>query len=492
MQFRPVLSSDEARTLDQLTISTYVLPEDLLMENAGLSIANYLKTTQAKKFLFLVGFGNNGGDALVAIRHLTLSDSSLDISFIELNPDSSNPLYQLNRKRLQSLLNRQQIKFLSQIPDSFSGCIVDGLFGSGLNRDVNESVQTLINWSNQQNDALRIAIDVPSGLDATTGLVHPICFQAHTTLTIGFKKQGFFFGKGPEFTGEIEVLPIGFDQQLLALTTFEFVETSHEEKKEYPISRKHKYDEGFVTIIAGSQGLTGAAYLSAQAAVESGAAAVQLLFPAGLEPIYDILLPEVIKKPIGDKSDLWFNENHIGQVETVINFSKKQVVVVGPGTGNHQSTQVFLKSIIENCSHPMIIDADALAVLSQITKSFDQPVILTPHIGELKRILSQNFEFDFERLDLCRTIATEKKVFVFSKGTYGFLVTPEMKSYLLPFDNHKFRKTGFGDVFSGWLAGSLTQNSNPIEAFYLTAFELHQKAKKFTIKELTAEKLISK
>lgn len=493
MKFRPVLTAEQARELDQKTIANYHFSQDSLMESAGLRIANRLESISENSFLFLVGFGNNGGDALVALRHLALSSKETKLFLYELNPESKNSNYKLNRSRLNDLIKRGRIEVFFELPKSFSGCIVDGLFGSGLSRDLSENICSLISWVNNQK-AFRVSIDVPSGLDSTSGIVKPIAIKANLTLTIGFKKVGFFYNDGVLQTGKIEILSIGFDQELIKSMYFELDVLDESDflvsSKSNP-ERNHKYDEGFVSIIAGSEGLSGAAYLASKAALAAGAAAVQLFYPAGLYPVYDILLPEVLKKPIGNDSDRYFKPEHIEELFEKLNASSKQTIVLGPGLGSKKETEQFVNSFLKRNNFPLIVDADALSVITDIKDDSNFPIICTPHIGELKKMTGKKINTDFDRVEIARSLAIEKSIHIFSKGTMGCFIEPEGTVYFLPFSNSKLKKTGYGDVFSGWLGRNWLILNNPRDAFFQSAIELFEKAKPYSSDDLSPEHLIS-
>jgi len=493
MKFRPVLTAEQARELDQKTIDSYHFSEDSLMESAGLLIASKLESVSENSFLFFAGFGNNGGDALVALRHLALSNKNCKLFLFELNPESKNSNYKLNRSRLDRLIIHGRITVLNEIPEDFNGCIIDGLFGSGLSRDLNETTCSLISWINNQK-AYCVSIDLPSGLDSTSGFLKPVAVKADLTLTIGFKKVGFFYNDGVHQSGKIEILSIGFDHKLIKPTYFELDEMDDSRplgNKGILPQRSHKYDEGFVSIIAGSEGLSGAAYLASKAALAAGAAAVQLFYPAGLYPVYDILLPDVLKKPIGKKSDRFFKPEHIEQLFEKLNTTPKQTIVLGPGLSNSSETKEFVVSFLTKNKFPLILDADALSVISVLKDDFSFPIICTPHIGELKIMTGQIINSDFDRVEVARSFAMKKSIYIFSKGTMGCFIQPDGTVYFLPFTNEKLKKTGYGDVFSGWLGRNLLILKTPQDAFFNSALELFEKAKHYSPDDLCPEHLIS-
>lgn len=487
MKFFPVFSASQAQELDQKTMNHFHLQDDVLMELAGSKAADWLAKKNPSSVLVLIGPGNNGGDGLVLARHLALLKPECSIFVYELFPQKRNSLASKNWDRLLPLLQSNRISQLETIDHYTFDFVVDAVFGTGLQRSIEPAVGKLFDEINQQEEIQIVAIDCPSGLDATTGSILGNVLKADFTLTFGGKKTGFYMDEAYAYVGDIEVIPIGFDSDLVNTPFFEADLESLEPKK---IKRKHKYDDGYVSIIAGSANLSGAAYLACAAALSAGAAAVELYYPKGLFPVFDILLPDVLKKPVGDDSDFFFSENHVDLIAKSI-ASGKRSVVLGPGIGREKATEAFVHQLIPHLPEKTVLDADALYHLCSFNSSFSFPYCLTPHVGELSKLTGSSIKTDFERINQALLYAQKHSVHVFSKGTYGAFISPDGICTFLPYTNHWFRKTGFGDVFSGYLAAIWLTDNNIKTSFARTSQELWKKAQSCKSENLTPQHLIT-
>ena len=487
MQSLPILDASQIQHLDELTKQKYILPNDMLMELAGAKMAEFIQEKHYHSILLLCGKGNNGADALVIARHLILSQNNVHVYIFCLDESSSNPLFQLNFSRLTSI-SSSNYSFIKRedISTKHVDCIIDGLFGTGLNRPLSEDLNSLISEVNNINSAAKHSIDIPSGLNASTGVVSTVSFKADTVLSIGPKKIGFYLNDGANQNADIKSFSNGHDYSLIDCANFEIEYNLIKSKN---LTRKHKYDDGFVQIIAGSEGLSGAAYLACKAALASGAPAVQLLYPKGLFPVFDCLLPEVLKVGIGETTDRFFTSNHFDALISEIEV-KKGSLLIGPGLGRNKETMDLLSKLLPLIGKPLILDADALHVLNNSIKFSHANVILCPHIGELSVISHSKIDSDLDRLNWSKAIAKSYNCTVFSKGTYGWISQPDGKTHFLPYTNHHFRKTGYGDVFAGWLGCQLLENNSILQTIITTSIELYSKAIQYSPNELRPEHMV--
>lgn len=487
MKLFPICTAEESAQLDKNTIRDFHLNDETLMELAGAKIADKLLSNSYSSLLFLCGPGNNGGDALVVARHFLLARPDSTCFFYLLNPTSNNSLFKKNLARIHVLSAKSNIHFISELnqTDNFD-IVIDGLFGTGLNREFDESTKALISTMNKFENTQRISIDIPSGLHASTGNIDSIAFNANVTYSIGAKKLGFYLNDGIKTSGKIEPIEIGFHYDSVPISHFELNKNDFKPKN---AARLHKYEQGMVYVIAGSEGLSGAAYLASQAALVAGAPAVQLIYPKGLFPVFDCLLPEVLKSGIGEESDRFFTSTHLETVLEIIS-NRKGVVILGPGLGRKKETIQFVEKLFLNIDLPLIVDADALLAIDSETKFKSDKVVLTPHLGELSHLTKQEIQNDSQRIELAKKLAFQKNCFVFSKGFYGCLISPETITYFLPHSNEFFRKTGFGDVFSGWMGTQLLLEQDIFTAFALTSFQIFDKTLRYAPQELRPEHLI--
>ncbi|TNE73969.1 NAD(P)H-hydrate epimerase [bacterium] len=481
----PIYTAEQSRELDAKTMQKYQLSDDVLMELAGAKATDFIGTLPVNHVLLLIGPGNNGGDGWVIARHLALQSNIEKIWIYEPFPEKRGKLNRLNAQRVESFVLTDKIVFLQNLDTIKADVIIDALFGTGLNKPIPEDIVSIIKRVNTLN-AIKVSIDCPTGLDSTTGDLLPIAYKADYTLTFGGKKLGFFLNEAQLMTGKIIVLPIGFDHQLVSTNYSELPETFLGAK---PSNRKHKYDDGYITLIAGSEGLSGAAFLAAKAALVAGAPAVELLYPKGLYPVFDILLPDVLKIGIGNDSDRHFKSNHLAEIQQLLEKGNR-TVVLGPGLGRQNATSEFVHQLIPSLRGKTLIDADALTLLSDYSQSLPKNCILTPHWGELATLSAKKINSDYERIQTASNMAVSKQVWVFSKGTFGALCSPDGSVSFLPFSNELFRKTGFGDVFSGYFAGIWQNNDSILDTFLETSITLRNKAKPFSPTDLTPNHLL--
>src|SRR5690554_2551899 len=295
-----ICSGEQCRTMDERTINEFGIDGFTLMEIAGTRAANFIMATVESKShgLFFCGKGNNAGDALVIARLLAEKGYTITICFVD-GTSQLSPNTQKNLTLLQKLDGDvSYVEWNTDISINSYHFIIDGMLGTGLKSKVRGPYSEIINWINTSEKTI-FALDNPSGLNADNGQTMGVSINATYTLTFGALKTGFYLNDGLESTGEIILCELPFPNQYkkpdALLIDEDWVE------KNLPIikPREHKYAQGVLYIIAGSEGLTGAAILTAKSAWASGVGAVVLITPKGLLPIYEKNLIQIIKKPVG-------------------------------------------------------------------------------------------------------------------------------------------------------------------------------------------------
>ena len=454
-------SRQQSRELDRQTIEEFGIDGFTLMEIAGAKAASFIhqKTGNSKKGLYFCGTGNNAGDALVAARYLAdRHNHSVTILFISgsknLSKDAEKNLSLLKK------LPQTRVSILEQANKSEGkefDYVVDGLIGTGLSRKL-ESPYTEAVEEIGQCEAPVFSLDIPTGLDADSGNIHGAAVQADYTITFGTNKTGFYLNHGPDHTGEIEFIELPFPSHLhkndAVLIT--------EELQNYlePVKRvaRHKYESGTVHILAGSEGLTGAAIMAAKAAWKSGAGAVFLYAPKKLLPVYEQTLPEIIKISLGNNSDEFYKPDH---ATTILENLKKRpgVVVAGPGTGKSSQTIDLLAEVITKCNLPVLLDADGLSCWDKIKGSVpanNQNILLTPHPGELKNYLGIDAADDSDRIKKLRETVKNENVSILSKGSPTALINTRGELFITGYDTKAFSRAGFGDLLAGTISAYWT------------------------------------
>lgn len=422
------------------------------MEKAGLSIANEVENFvrahyHRKRVFLLIGKGNNGGDALVAGRVL-LERGYEVIAIVLQNVEECSPLCQ---KNLQLFLEKSG-KWVQRIPFfGKEGIILDGIFGTGFKGRSEAPYDSLIKAANQSGLPI-LAVDIPSGLDGTTGRAEGEVICAQETFFLGLPKTGFFLEEGWNVCGKLREIDFGFPSLLIdeIHSHFQLIQGSFVASFLPKIQRnRHKYQSGVVVGLAGSLMMPGAALLASLSALRGGAGIMRLLFPQGLEYLFAEAPYEVIRIPYAyDKPQ-----------EGCDLLQQGHAAFIGPGLGREKNVQEFLSELIPSLSVPCVIDADALFFFAQKKCKLPPQTIFTPHAGEMQRLLHlpERQKIDFEYLKKCQEFAEENKITLVHKGAPTFVFSPGEPTYVNPSGDPGMATAGCGDVLTGLLAALLAQ-----------------------------------
>lgn len=468
-----ISTSEQSQNIDSRTIEEFGINGFTLMEVAGYSaVQKLLQFNKADSHgVFLCGKGNNAGDALVIARYLIQHGVGATIVFISGSDDLSKDtgknlklLEQIDKKddKSGSLLILNSWNDFD--PHTRADFIIDGMLGTGLNSDVRGDYRNAIEWANKATPPV-YAIDIPTGLHGDTGQIMGSCLQANMTFSFGTLKQGFYLNEGPGQCGEIVYCELPFPNFLKSSCTSFLIDESYIKVDKQKTAR-HKYEAGVLYVIAGSEGLTGAAILAVQSAWAEGIGAVILVCPHGNLPVYEETLPQIIKKPVGSRNDYFFKAEHAEEVISILE-EKKGKVLLGPGIGRDPGTVTFAKQLVQEYRNDIIIDADGLWCLAQ-NQDWEKPSssswILTPHPGELSTLLNVALEDDHHRLKLVSEFAAKKNLTVVSKGFPVIIGTPGGDTYLTSYNTKKFSRAGFGDILAGKIGAYWSQNYAPLKS----------------------------
>ncbi|MDR9419146.1 NAD(P)H-hydrate epimerase [Gracilimonas sp.] len=444
-------SAEQSRFMDEKTISEFGIDGFTLMEIAGTRAADFISSeiSTGSHGVFFCGKGNNGGDALVIARLLSQQGYNITVCFLsgtdDLSPDANKNFQLLNK--LDSDI--EILTWENFTPKEYD-FVVDGMLGTGLNSDVRAPYSDAIEWINSQK-ALVFSLDVPTGLNADSGQIMGSAIQADYTLSFGSLKTGFYLNEGFDTTGEVILCELSFPNKYKNPTAFLIDESWVKANTPSPKERKHKYDEGVLYIIAGSEGLTGAGILAARSAWSAGLGAVALITPKGLLEIYEKQLEQIIKKPVGNRDDMFFKESHLDTVLEILD-DKPGKLLIGPGLGRQKETIRFTQNILQEFDGDAVIDADALFALSQM-ENWEKPKssnwILTPHPGEMSQLFNMSVKDDYERLRITKDIASKKNITILSKGMPSVVGAEHGATFLTGYDTRIFSRAGFGDVLAG-------------------------------------------
>jgi len=475
-----LVTADEMRKMDQDTIENFGLPGRILMENAGRGATRMLikmfPDIKGKKVGIAAGSGNNGGDGFVIAR--CIKECGADVTVFVL---SETKKIRGDAKTNLNLLSLLDIR-VHEVPDkeifekqqillAQQEIWVDAILGTGLRAEVNGFFHHVIQFINNSQKFV-FAVDIPSGLDSDTGQPHGISIQADATVTFGFAKTGHMLYPGKDFTGKLCVVDIGIPTPIVdaihpkqRLLTSEFIREEYQPR----FSNAHKGSTGHLFVIAGSPGKTGAAALTSLSAMRTGAGLVTLGIPAGLNPVLESQVREVMTLPLSETEDGLLHES---SEQTILAFLKnKKCLAIGPGLGTALRTRTLFFKILQNLKIPAVIDADGITMMAEnknILNSLKLPVILTPHPGEMARLMNVTpSEIQKDRIAAARAFALEYHVHLVLKGAGTVIAHPDGTVYINPTGNPGMASSGMGDVLTGMIAGLLTQGYSPEAATYL-------------------------
>jgi len=458
-----IFSTDQLYEADAYTIKKQKISSADLMERAGNECFNWLhQKMQGAAFPIHIfcGIGNNGGDGLVIGRLLMNHGYHVHI-YIANYTDKRSKDFLINYNLIKEVSKEWPILMTSE--EDFplieeDDIIIDALFGIGLNRPPEGWVLDLIQYLNK-NKAFKLAIDIPSGLYPARALEDPeAVLEADHTLTFQVPKLSFYLPDSAKFIPSFDVLDIGLDQEFLndekpIAVAFERIDAQELYKPRNKFD--HKGDYGHTIIIGGSYGKIGAQVLASKAALKIGAGLVTAYIPQCGYEIVQSAIPEVMV--VSDR----FNE-YITSIE--IDF-KPSAVGIGMGMGTKKKTVLALEKFFLEIKCPLVIDADALNCISEnksLKNSIPKDSILTPHPGELKRLIGE-WNDDFHKIKLAKEFSLEHQVIIIIKGANSLIIDGD-ELYFNTTGNPGMATAGSGDVLSGVLTGLLSQGYKPLQA----------------------------
>lgn len=459
------------------------------MEEAGrgisLGIQNYIeKNSLSKRIILVCGKGNNAGDAYVCGKYLLESDYEV-IALQTFPIESCSALCQKNFYTFKE--KGGVVKFIQNIDElalPTDGVIIDGLFGTGFKGKVEEPFSSLIFLLNHSHLPI-FSIDIPSGLNGETGVVEEDAIIAKKTFFLGLPKTGFFINEGWNHTGVLEEVDFGLPQTYIEQSKTSMVMMTSEFLKFFlpPIKRnRHKYERGYVLGISGSLEMPGAALLSSWSSLAGGAGITRLLYPRGIETQLSNAKYEIIKTP--------FDLDKLDSLKDYL--EKCDSVYIGPGLGRNDEMQGFIKRIFTYIDKPCVIDADALFCLSQNDQMIPKNSILTPHKGEMERLLKIDpvKSIDQSFLQKCQEYAEKRNVTIVLKGGPSFIFHPDEPILVCPRGTPGMATAGSGDVLTGLIAAQLAQGIAPSHACAVSVY-IHGVAGEYAERKKTAHCMLA-
>jgi len=476
-----IVTAEQMRKIDQ-ACARMGKPVNILMENAGKAVAeatrDYLGEIKKQQILCLIGGGNNGGDGLVAARYLAGWGAKVSVYLCSDRPANDANLKRIKTKKI-SCIEAKTDKDLKKFDGLLASatCVIDGLLGTGKMRPlagVFKQVLGKVNNARQESNLKIIAIDLPSGMDADSGVVDPTCPYVGLTVTLAFPKVGLYKFPGAERVGKVKIADIGIPESLADDIKFELLtdEWAAKTLPKRPLN-SNKGTFGRVLVSAGSINYIGAAYLACGGAMRVGAGLVTLATASSLQPIIAAKLAEATYLPLPESKSGIVS---VAGAEIIHQgCGQYNALLVGCGLGQNPATVEFLSSLLlKKGLPPLIIDADALNILSRLTDWWEKipdDAILTPHPGEMARLTGLTIdEIQADRTAVAMKYAVKWQKTILLKGAFTVIAAADGKCRLGPFANPGLASAGTGDVLAGIIAGLKAQGLKSYDAAALGVY----------------------
>lgn len=487
-----IFTATQIRELDRFTIEHEPIKSVDLMERAARALTWTISETWSNEVPFVVfaGPGNNGGDALAVARMLAEKGYKLSVYLFNISNKLSEDCA-INRQRI---VDGNRIKSFTEVKDEFDPprlekgtVIIDGLFGSGLNKPLAGGFASLVRYINK-SQAEVVSIDMPSGLMAedNTYNIGTNIIQADLTLTLQHKKLAFLFAENQQFIGKLKVLDIRLSKEGEEILWTRYSIAEENDIRKLLLKRNefaHKGEMGHALLLAGCHGMAGAAILAARACLRAGSGKVTVRTARRNNDIMQISVPEAIVS--ADKED-----HHISEALPMEDYD---AVGIGPGIGTNEHTAIAIITQIRRSQVPIVLDADALNILASHRAWLQQlppGVIMTPHPKEMERMAGNRFSNSYERLCKAQDMAEQLKAYILLKGKYTALCTPDGNIIFNSTGNAGMATSGSGDVLTGIITGLLARGYQKGDACLLGMY-LHGLAGDLAARELGEESLVA-
>ncbi|MCX7983485.1 MAG: NAD(P)H-hydrate dehydratase [Bacteroidetes bacterium] len=498
-----LVTVDEMRWCDEMTIRNAGVPGLLLMEHAGAGVVNiirrYYSPLGSKHVVVCCGKGNNGGDGFVVARLLSQYCRCITVLVLPKNTELKGDAlsnYRILRSYARVAKNititqysRKGIERLQEV-DLF----VDAIFGTGFSGEVQQQYADVIRWMNSVARPI-VAVDIPSGVNGTTGCAAEPAIRATHTVTFGFIKTGLLCNAGRELSGTIHCIDIGIPSSLAQHASLKYSLIEQSDVRNLLPQRSqfaHKYSVGKVLVIAGSRGLTGAAAMCSLTAFRSGVGAVVLVTPDVVYPILAKKLTEVMVHPLPSTDAGTIDVQAMSLLEEKLQWA--DVVIVGPGLGQHQNTQQCMLTLLTSYKGKIVIDADGLNMLARARFQWlnaKAQLILTPHVGEFSRLLGLNSSvIEKNRMLVAQQFAQENNLILILKGVPTVTASPTGEVVVNSSGNPGMATAGAGDILAGLVGGLWAQGMLATEAAACAVY-IHGVAGDIAAKNLGARSMLA-
>lgn len=456
-----IATGHESARIDEYSTTVIGIPQLVLMERAAMAVADVVKGKfeVGSRVLVVVESGNNGGDGIAVARILDQAGYDVEIYWVnglESASDGFDTQY--------AIAKRMNLKFGDELVEVGFDVIIDGIFGVGLSRAVTGKQAEAIHMLNDM-EGYKIAIDVPSGIDATNGYMLGTAFRADMTVTFGLMKLGLMMGLGYEYAGEVVVADIGFPQQAFDFVSprlYTYDESDVEALLPYRKKDTHKGSYGKVAVVAGCKNMAGAALFAAESAYRMGCGLVRVCTVEENREIVQSRLPEALLTTFQPED----KDTMRNAMKTVIEWA--DVVIIGPGLGTGEYAMYLVDKLLRNFDGPVVLDADGINVVAGDIGVLDEArakLILTPHLMEMSRLTNMKVsDIKANKYDVAREFAKCHKLVICLKDARTVVSDGGLQAYINVTGTDGMATGGSGDVLTGIIAGLLAQGMEPFDA----------------------------
>ena len=457
-----IFTSTQIHELDRYTIENEPIPSLDLMERAAKALTQAITEmySVATPVVVFAGPGNNGGDALAVARLMADKNYQVSVYLFNINGNLS-PDCAANKQRLQE--NKRIRQFIEVIEEfnppalEANMLVIDGLFGSGLNKPLAGGFASLVKYINS-SPAQVVAIDIPSGLmtEDNTYNVRANIIRADHTLTLQQVKLSFLFPENQQFVGNLRVLDIRLSKEGMKKLESQYTMVEENDVRQLMLPRSpyaHKGQMGNALLIAGSYGMAGAAILAARACMRAGVGKVTVNSPKRNLPLLQVAVPEAIVQ--NSLEETYFAE--------AVDTEDFNALGIGPGLGQSEQTAIAMIAQLRRTQCPIVVDADALNILANHRawlQQLPQDIIMTPHPKELDRLEGHSAD-SYERLTKASNLAERLKGYIVLKGHHTAICCPGGHILFNSTGNAGMATAGSGDVLTGIITGLLARGYKP-------------------------------
>jgi NAD(P)H-hydrate epimerase len=478
---KKLLTAAQMREMDRRAIEELGIPSLVLMENAGRSTYEILRREfphLGRGVAVLAGRGNNGGDGFVVARYLANHGAPVAVFLLgakdQVAGDARVNLDILAQLQVEvtEVKGEGDVSRLSHHIAQAS-LIVDAMLGTGLNSPVQGLIAAVIERLNGLRTPV-LAVDIPTGLCADTGQRLGAAVKAEATVTYGWPKLGQILPPGRDYVGRLWQVDISIPPALAQEASVELAEAG-EMRRLLPARpyASHKGTYGHLLALAGSEGKTGAAALTAEGGLRAGAGLVTLGIAASLNDLMEVKLTEAMTLPLPEAPGARaLGREALGAIQNFL--TPNMAVALGPGVGVHPDTQALVRRLVRELPNPMVVDADGVNAIAADPGCLQEaagPRILTPHPGEMARLIGvSSAAVQARRLDLARETAARLGGILVLKGAQTVVAGPDGRASLNPTGNPALASGGAGDVLTGLIGGFLAQGLSPWDAARLGVY----------------------